>query len=311
MEHLRLRRGAELADLVEEECAAFGALDLARDLPRGGRVCAGEGAEELALEQCVGEGGAVDRDEGMALPRTALVDHSCDLALPGARLAGEQHVDVERRHQRHLLKESCEGGAAPDDLRGTQRLAEPGGGVGDGSLAIAGEDAVDERGEVERERLGACPVVVGEVPVPRAILEVDDAARLVVPDRGAEDGLDPSAQDALTAREALVGHGGAGHDGRTRRHRLGDDPARDGGSYARDLLVREPVGERPAGGAALVVQLEITMARLGYLDDEPESLAYERLRVLRSPQSEEAAIQVAFPSDSRELALVRRHWPRT
>jgi len=64
VEELRLRRVRELADLVEEERAALGAFDLARDAPRGGGVRAGERPEELALDERLGQRRAVERDEG-------------------------------------------------------------------------------------------------------------------------------------------------------------------------------------------------------------------------------------------------------
>ena len=59
---LQLRR--QLADLIEKDGAAFGHLELALLLRHG----AGEGSllvpEQLAFQQCLGEGGAVDGDEG-------------------------------------------------------------------------------------------------------------------------------------------------------------------------------------------------------------------------------------------------------
>ena len=65
---------------------------------------AGEGAlavaEELGLEQLLGDRAAVDRDEGPSLRVAARVDRARDQFLAGARLAVHQH----RRHAaRHLL----------------------------------------------------------------------------------------------------------------------------------------------------------------------------------------------------------------
>ena len=65
-QQLHLQRERHLADLVEEQRAAVGRLELA--LLVGDR--AGEGAlhvaEQLALEQVLGDGAAVDGDERLA-----------------------------------------------------------------------------------------------------------------------------------------------------------------------------------------------------------------------------------------------------
>ena len=92
-QQLRLHVDRELADLVEEERAArrldeeTGAL----------RLRVGEGAarvaEELALEERMRDGRAVDRDEGAALAAATVVNAARDELLAGARLA----VDEDRR----------------------------------------------------------------------------------------------------------------------------------------------------------------------------------------------------------------------
>ena len=51
-------------------------------------------AEELGLQQRLGEGGAVDRDEGLAPPRAAVVQRARHQLLAGAALAGDQHGRV-------------------------------------------------------------------------------------------------------------------------------------------------------------------------------------------------------------------------
>src|SRR5581483_12268950 len=73
-EELRLQRRLHLADLVEEDRAVLGQLELA-ELPRdGARECAPLVPEELALEQLARQRRAVDRDEGLRAPRPALVE---------------------------------------------------------------------------------------------------------------------------------------------------------------------------------------------------------------------------------------------
>src|SRR5262249_18359458 len=80
----------QLADLVEEDGAAAGGLEGADALGVG----AGEGAalvaEELALEEVLGHGAAVDDDEGAGGARARGVDAERGLALAGAGLALEE-----------------------------------------------------------------------------------------------------------------------------------------------------------------------------------------------------------------------------
>ncbi len=90
-QELDLHRGAELADLVEEERAAGGLGDAALALLDG----AGEGAllvtEELGLDDGLGQRREVHADEGPVAP-AALVDEARDQLLAGAALAEHQHV---------------------------------------------------------------------------------------------------------------------------------------------------------------------------------------------------------------------------
>src|SRR5262249_56024178 len=95
-EQLRLGRRAHLPDLVEEE----GALVRQLELPELLRVRVGEGAalvpEELALEQCLRDRGAVERDQRLARARAAVVDRLGDELLAGAALAGDQDGGLQR-----------------------------------------------------------------------------------------------------------------------------------------------------------------------------------------------------------------------
>ena len=89
-EELDLHRRRRLADLVEEDRAAVGLVEQPALLADGAGERAALVAEELGLEQRLGEGAAVDRDE---LPAAAgvVVDGAGDQLLAGARLAGDQH----------------------------------------------------------------------------------------------------------------------------------------------------------------------------------------------------------------------------
>src|SRR5262249_62369520 len=93
--------------------------------------------------------------------RAVVVDPAGELALPRAGLPGEQDVDVERRDQRGLLERGREGDAAADDVRRPEAATNQRGMVGDGTLAVARQHAIGERGAGPGERLGAWPARVG------------------------------------------------------------------------------------------------------------------------------------------------------
>ena len=146
---LRLHR--KLADLVEEDDAAVGLLEIAVVVGHG----AGEGAllvaEERRLGRLAGKGRAVDVDEGaLDLARLALeqVDLLCKLALSGACRAGEEYRV---------------GGADGDPLDGFDEAVEG---------LVLRVDALLEEGEVV---LPFDLEALGELVVAREV-EVDDAA---------------------------------------------------------------------------------------------------------------------------------------
>ena len=84
----------QLADLVEEERAAMGLAELA-DVLVGG---AGEGAllvaEEDAFDEIVGDGAAIDGDEGLRAPVAGALDGAGDQLLADARFALDQDRDL-------------------------------------------------------------------------------------------------------------------------------------------------------------------------------------------------------------------------
>src|SRR5947208_15414634 len=85
----------KVADLVEEDGAAMGRLELA-DLELVG---AGEGAslvtEQLALQQVPRHGGAVDLDEGPSPPGGEMVDRVGGELLAGAGLDRDDHGGID------------------------------------------------------------------------------------------------------------------------------------------------------------------------------------------------------------------------
>ena len=96
-QELDLQLDRHLADLVEEQRAAVGRLELALLVRDRAGERALDVAEQLALEQVLGDRAAVDRDERLAGARRAVVDLARDQLLAGAGLAGDQHRDVGRR----------------------------------------------------------------------------------------------------------------------------------------------------------------------------------------------------------------------
>ena len=109
------RAGAHVADLVQEQGAAVALLELADAAPLG----AGEGpllvAEQLAFQQRLGDGGAVDGQERLVGPAAVVVQGPGHQFLAGAALAQDQHVDVLRGDPADGLAHLLHDRAAADD----------------------------------------------------------------------------------------------------------------------------------------------------------------------------------------------------
>ncbi len=91
-------------------------------------------AEQLAFQQRLGDGGAVDRQERLVGAAAVLVQGAGDQFLAGAALAEDQHVDILRRDAADRLAHLLHDRAAADDpvalvLRGQHRrhAHQPGG----------------------------------------------------------------------------------------------------------------------------------------------------------------------------------------
>ena len=65
-------------------------------------------AEELRLEQRVGQAGAVERDERRGRARAAVVNQTRDDFLADAGLAGDQHLGVGARGAVDVGFDACE-----------------------------------------------------------------------------------------------------------------------------------------------------------------------------------------------------------
>ena len=120
-QHLGLRGRGHVADLVEEERAAVGLLELADALPVGAGERALLVAEQFALEQRLGDRGAVDRQERLVGAVGVLVDRAGDQFLAGAALAEDQHGHVLGGDAADGLVDLLHGRRAADDRVGARR----------------------------------------------------------------------------------------------------------------------------------------------------------------------------------------------
>ena len=115
-EHLGLGRQAHVADLVEEERAAFGLLELALVLLDGRSESALFMAEEFALDEFARNGGAVNFHERGAGARALVVQAPGDQFLAGAVGAHDQHAGVGGGHAVHDFLDMLDGGGIAHDL---------------------------------------------------------------------------------------------------------------------------------------------------------------------------------------------------
>jgi hypothetical protein len=139
-----------LADLVQEERAAVGHAERAvvrRD--RAGERAALP-AEELGLDEVVGEVRARERDEGAASPRAARVDGLRDQALARAGLARHEHGRVARRCHVDDGAHLGEGGRVADEHDAVRVAPLP---VGLASLDALELEHLDAAVDGDEERL--------------------------------------------------------------------------------------------------------------------------------------------------------------
>src|SRR5437870_7104605 len=115
-QELGLELGPQGADLVEEERAALRELELAKLALVG----AGERtllvAEQVGLDESLGDRRWVDGDEGLLAPRALMVDGPRDELLAGTALAGDQHGRRRAGDLRDEAVELLDRGMPSDDL---------------------------------------------------------------------------------------------------------------------------------------------------------------------------------------------------
>ena len=123
-QQLHLRAQVDVADLVEEQRAAFGQLEAALLA----RVRAGERAllvaEELRFDQRVGQRRAAHLHERLLGAQRVVVDGVRDQLLAGARLAADEHRRVRLRDLRDLLVHQPRRTAGADDVGEVVALAQ-------------------------------------------------------------------------------------------------------------------------------------------------------------------------------------------
>ena len=115
-QQLDLQRDRHRLDLVEEQGAAAGVLDLADAALAGPGVGAGLVAEDLALEQGFGQAAAVDGDEIALASRAGLVQAARHQFLAAAGLALDQDVGGAVAQVRHQLAHPRHRRRATDQL---------------------------------------------------------------------------------------------------------------------------------------------------------------------------------------------------
>src|SRR5262245_46764939 len=103
-QELRLRRGRQLPDLVEEQRAARGDLEPAALELVGSREGTPLMAEELRLDEGLRQSCAVHGDEGRLRATARIVDRASDKLFTRTALTREEHRGVLRRDERGLVQ---------------------------------------------------------------------------------------------------------------------------------------------------------------------------------------------------------------
>ncbi|MNC08372.1 hypothetical protein D3C75_559530 [compost metagenome] len=127
----------QFADFVEEQGTAIGSFHQAGAPGAGAGERAFLVAEQLGLDQCLGDGRAVHRNHWCLGPTRQVVQGACDQLFTGARLALDQHVGIGGRDLADLAVHVLHRRAGADDADfaiGGCRAAF----VGRGGLAIGG-----------------------------------------------------------------------------------------------------------------------------------------------------------------------------
>src|SRR6056297_2290190 len=113
-EELRLQVIGELRDLVQKKCSVTSRLEASDSCALRIGESAGLGAEQLRLDQRVGNGRAVDGDERFRRAWAVVVDGVGDQFLADTALADDQHREVIAGQQYDLLEQRLHGRTLAD-----------------------------------------------------------------------------------------------------------------------------------------------------------------------------------------------------
>src|SRR6266481_198197 len=113
---LRLCRDRHFRGLIKEEGALVGGLEKTFAWPISPGESAAFMSEQLAFEQCLGEGGTIDCYHRPRGTRTAPMNRPRDQFLARASLARNKNGSIGRCNLRDLLAEFTDGGAGPADF---------------------------------------------------------------------------------------------------------------------------------------------------------------------------------------------------
>jgi len=125
-QQLDLDGGRDLADFVEKERALVRLLEAAVTPSLRARERTALVSEELAFQQRLGEGRAVQLHEGALRPRAAFVNGGGDQLLARPRLARDEHAGSRRGDLRDGLEDRIHGSGTPHDVGEAVFLSEAG-----------------------------------------------------------------------------------------------------------------------------------------------------------------------------------------
>ena len=124
-QQLRLHRLGQLADLVEEERAAVGHLEQSDAMLVGPGKRPLAVTEQLAFDQVLRQGAAVDRHQRHLRPQTLIVQRPGDQFFAGARLTDDEHGGIGRGHLGDEAAHQLHPRRVADQLGGAFEAMEP------------------------------------------------------------------------------------------------------------------------------------------------------------------------------------------
>ncbi|EDM79044.1 hypothetical protein PPSIR1_10590 [Plesiocystis pacifica SIR-1] len=321
-QQLDLEGQGHLADLVEEDGALVGGLELADLVGHGARERALDVAEELGLDQVLGDGPAVDRHEGALGPGRAVVDLVGDELLAGARLAGDQHGDVGAGDLVDPLVDLDHLGARADDRAELDVLEA----VGQLGLLVAqlveqGRVLEEERG-LGGEHLQGLELGGGEQVDDVVVADVDEAQELAADqERHAHHARQLQVDDREAVLEARVVQGVRDDLRLLGGDRLADDVVGEQRLGVGDVLAGEVAGHANlvAVGVDLALGLSLArrrgagarehqkaLARPGQADDLVDQLVEQAVEVGGLGQQAREVLQPAHRDQADLVGLLLR-----